>query len=130
MKTVELNPSGYFDTWDPIKLNELKNEEIGESFTGANLMFENNNIKLWEIAILPGERLPFSKKNNNYLWVCLTGGKTISHSADGTIQLFSIKKGESRFFNFKNKQHISDVENVGENKIVIHIIEYKDNEVL
>lgn len=128
MKTVELNPSGSFTNWKPSTLKELRDESIEESFAGANLLFENNYLKLWDITLSPGERLPFSKKSTNYSWTCLSGGKTVSHSADGTIRLYKIEKGEICFFKFKNKNHISDIENVGKNIIVIHIIEYK-NEV-
>lgn len=123
MKIVQLNPTGNFDTWDPIKLSELKTQNIAESFTGGSLLFENEFIKLWQLTIPSGERLPFSIKNNNYMWSCPSGGTTITHASDGSIELYSIDKAEARFFNFKNKQHISDVENIGENKIVIHIIE-------
>lgn len=123
MKIVQLNPSGNFDSWDPKKLSELKNKNFAESFTGGTLLFENDFIRLWELTIPSGKRLPFSIKNNSYMWSCPSGGTTITHTADGSIQLYSIDKGETQFFNFKDKHHISDVENIGENKIIIHIIE-------
>lgn len=126
MKTVEINPSGCFKNWKSSILKELRNDPIGESFTGAHLLFENDYLKLWDITLAPGERLPFSMKSTNYSWTCLSGGQTISRSADGTINMYKIEKGEICFFHFKNKKHISDIENVGKNIMVIHIVEYKN----
>ncbi|NJB72554.1 hypothetical protein GGR42_003045 [Saonia flava] len=125
MKAVELNPPGSFCNWKPSTLEELKNNSIADSFAGANLLFENEYVKLWDITLAPGERLPFSKKNTNYSWTCLSGGQTISHYTDGTIRMYKIEKGETTFFQFKNKHHVSDLENVGKNIVVIHILEYK-----
>jgi hypothetical protein len=125
MKILELCPSGSFDSWAPLKLREFTESRIYDSFAGGDLLFENDDIKLWQIILYPGERLPFSKKNNNYLWTCISGGQTVSYCHDGSINFYVFEKGESRFFNFRDKGHISDVQNTGENTIVIHIIEYK-----
>ena len=129
MKSLELYPTGSLGLWDPRKVQELKAESGNESFTGGNLMFENEYLKFWEIILYPGERLPFSKKNTNYLWSCISGGQTLTHSGDGAIRYYVIEKGESQFFEFKNKNHISDLENTGKNIIVIHIIEYKHEHI-
>jgi len=129
MKILELYPTGSFTSWAPRKLQELKEQKIYDSFGGGTLLFENAYIKLWEITLYPGERLPFSRKNTNYLWTCISGGQTVSYSVDGSINLYIFEKGDSRFFSFRNRQHISDVENTGKNIIVIHIIEYKHEKV-
>lgn len=125
MKILELYPKGSFASWDPRKLQELKEETTGEPFAGGILLFENPYIRVWEITLAPGERLPFSRKNTNYVWSCISGGQTVSYCGDGSINFYVIEKGESCFFNFRNKEHISDVENTGKHIMVIHIIEYK-----
>ena len=125
MKILELCPSGSFDSWAPVKLREYKEARIYESFEGGNLLFENDHIKVWEIILSPGDRLPFSRKNSNYLWTCVTGGQTVSYCHDGSINFYVFEKGESRFFNFRDSGYVSDVQNTGENTIVIHIIDYK-----
>ena len=125
MKTLELYPTGSFGSWDPRKLQELKENRVYDAFEGGSLIFENNYLKLWEITLYPGERLPFCRKNSNYSWTCISGGQTVTHSADGSITFYVIDKGESRFFEFRNKNHISDLENTGKNILVIHILEYK-----
>lgn len=125
MKTLELYPTGSFGSWDPRKLQELKENKVYDAFEGGSLIFQNNYLKLWEITLYPGERLPFSRKNSNYSWTCISGGQTVTHCADGSIIFYVIDKGESRFFEFRNKEHISDMENTGKNILVIHILEYK-----
>lgn len=125
MKILELCPSGSFDSWAPVKLREFREAQIYDSFAGGTLLFENDLLKLWEIQLYPGERLPFSRKNTNYLWTCVSGGQTVSYCHDGSINFYVFEKGESRFFNFRDKGHVSDVQNTGENTILIHIIEYK-----
>lgn len=129
MKSLELYPTGSYSSWDPRKLQELKEEQVYEAFQGGSLIFENEYLKLWEITLYPGERLPFSRKNTNYSWTCISGGQTVTHNADGSIVFYVIEKGESRFFEFRNKNLISDMENTGKNILVIHILEYKQEPV-
>jgi hypothetical protein len=125
MKSIELYPQGSFSSWDPRKLKELKEDKIYDSFEGGSLMFENEYLKLWELTLAPGERLPFCRKNTNYSWTCISGGQTVTHCADGSITCYLIEKGETYFYDFTKKIRISDVENTGKNILVIHIIEYK-----
>lgn len=124
MKYVELNPVGNFDTWQASKLEELNNDHISTSL-GQDLLFENDEYRLWVICLYPGERLPFRMQNTNYSWTCLTGGLVVSRFADGSINFFKIEKEDTGYFKFKGKRFISDFENVGEDLIELNAIEYK-----
>jgi len=124
MKCVELNPAGNFDTWDPSKLKELKQKEIDERL-GKKLLFENDAIIVWEVVLFPGERLPFRKISRNYNLVSMTGGLAVSRSANGKISLVRINKGDSMFMKHEDRESVCDFENIGENILFLHAMEFK-----
>ena len=59
---MELNPAGNFDPWEQEKIDELLHQKIKESLTDK-LVFENESVKLWDLRLLPGERLDFRRHN-------------------------------------------------------------------
>ncbi len=124
MKCVELNPSGNFDPWDPSKLLELQRKKIDDRL-GQKLLFENDRIKVWEIVLFPGERLPFRKISGNYNLMSMTEGIAISRYANGKITLVRIKRGDSMFMNHEGQEVIYDFENIGENILLLHAMEFK-----
>ncbi len=124
MKCIELNPSGNFDSWEPSKLLELQRNKI-DGRLGQKLLFENDTIKVWEVVLLPGERLPFRKISGNYNFMSMTEGIAISRYANGKITLVRIKKGDSMFINHEGQEVIYDFENIGENILFLHAMEFK-----
>lgn len=128
MQCVELNPVGNFDPWDQKMIEELFHQEISPSL-GRQLVFENENIKLWDIRLLPGERMPFRKHMTNFSWVCITGGLTLTRSGNGKISMVKINPGDSEYCEFEGKNHIYDLENIGESPVLINILEYKNSNI-
>ncbi|MCK0159707.1 hypothetical protein [Allomuricauda sp. F6463D] len=126
MQFVELNPTGNFDTWEQEKIDELLHQEIKESLSNR-LVFENENIKLWDLYLLAGERLNFRKHSTNYGWVCTTGGLAITHYGNGKIDMIKLNPGDTEYFENRGKNYVNDLENIGEDTIVINIMEYKEN---
>ena len=124
MKCVELNPSGNFDSWEPSKILELQRKKIDDRL-GQKLLFENDKIKVWEVVLFPGERLPFRKINGNYSFTSMTEGLAISRYATGKINLVRIKKGDSMFIKHEGQAAIYDFENIGENILFLHVMEFK-----
>lgn len=124
MKCVELNPSGNFEPWDPSKLLELQRKKIDDRL-GQKLLFENDTIKVWEVILFPGERLPFRKISGNYNVTSLTEGLAVSRNANGKISLVRIKKGDSMFIEHEGQEAIYDFENIGENILFLHAMEFK-----
>jgi hypothetical protein len=124
MNSLEINASGNFESWSPCKIHELKENKISKDL-GQNLLFENENIRLWEIVLLPNERLPFRKINMDYSWVSLTTGMAISRYADGKIILMRIEKGDSAFLKCKEKTYTYDLENKGSDILFFHLTEFK-----
>jgi len=127
MECVELNPVGNFDPWDPEKMHELKNN-ISESI-GQHLLFENKWIRLWDIFLKPGQRLPFRLQNRSYSWTSLTEGLAISRYSNGKISLLRFRKGDNAYQEFTGSFVISDFENIGEEPLKINILEYKQHPI-
>ena len=124
MRRKEVNPTGNFEPWPPAKLRELRQNKISESL-GQKLLFENKNIKVWEVVLFPKERLPFRKVSSNYNFVSMTDGLAVSHCANGQICLLHFKKRQSEFIAAEGKECIYDLENIGKNILFLHILEFK-----
>ncbi|MDF0705848.1 hypothetical protein [Flagellimonas okinawensis] len=124
MQCVELNPTGNFDPWEQERIDELLHQEIKNSLSDR-LVFENDGIKLWDLRLLPGERLSFRRHNVNYGWVCTTGGLLITRYGNGKIDMIKLNQGDTEYFENKGKNYVNDLENIGEDTVVINILEYK-----
>ena len=124
MKCVELNSIGNFDAWETSKLKESRNKEITDSL-GQKLLFENDTLRVWEVVLFPGERLPFRKISANYNFTSVTEGLAISRCANGKISLVRISKGDTMSMKHEGHESIYDFENIGENILFLHAMEYK-----
>jgi len=124
MKCTEINGPGNFDCWEPARLQELEEEKISDSL-GQNLLFENTNIRVWEVVLFPGERLPFRKIRESYNFTSTTDGLAISRYADGKIKLVQLEKGEAIFIEHNGNESIYDFENIGKNILFLHAMEFK-----
>ncbi|NVN18345.1 hypothetical protein GUA46_08325 [Muricauda sp. HICW] len=124
MQFVELNPVGNFDPWEQEKIDELLHQQIKESLSNR-LIFEDESIKLWDLRLLPGERLNFRRHNTNYGWVCTTGGLLITRYGNGKIDMIKLNPGDTEYFENIGKNYVNDLENIGEDLVVINILEYK-----
>tara|TARA_R110002167_G_scaffold76032_4_gene211953 strand:+ start:781 stop:1200 length:420 start_codon:yes stop_codon:yes gene_type:complete len=124
MECVEINPVGQFDTWEPTKVAELTRNEISDCL-GQKLLFENDNILVWEVALVPYERLPFRKIQRDFNLTSLTEGLVIRRFGDGKINLVRLQKGDSAFYEFDGEETVYDLENIGEQPILLNIVEFK-----
>ena len=125
MQIVELNPVGNFDPWDQQMIEELLQRDIKESL-GERLVFENETVKLWDIKLEPGERLPFRRHNTNYNWVCVTGGLALTRHGNGKISMIKLEPGDTEYCEFKGKDYTNDLENIGDRTLAINVLEYKE----
>lgn len=124
LKAMDINPSGKFKTWNPSRLEELEKKEFSNDL-GQKIIFENEYQRIWEVVLLPKERLPFRVINKNYCWVACSEGMVISRFADGKIILMHLEKGDSEYMEHKDKPAIYDLENIGEEIIWFQLTEHK-----
>lgn len=120
---TEINPEGNFDTWADTKLKEVK--EGNYSDTVGEILYENNEIILWEITLAPFERLPFWRHTNNYSCTCITEGLALTRNINGRISLLRINKGDHLYANCFKNELIRDLENIGDTVIKIAVVEEK-----
>ena len=90
----------------------------------GQVLFENQEVKLWKIVLEPKQRLPFRIHYNTYSCNCLTDGLLISRNVNGAVDLIRFERGET-FFRECDMEHVHDLENVGENTVRIAIVEEK-----
>ncbi|MFD0798355.1 hypothetical protein ACFQZJ_12860 [Maribacter chungangensis] len=122
MVLTKINPIGNFDCWSPSWLREIKNKNFSSNI--GQPLFENAELKLWQIVLEPKERLPFRRHLNAYSCNCLIDGLLLSRNANGAIDLLRFERGETYFRECK-EEAIHDLENVGENTVKITIVEDK-----
>jgi len=124
LKYININEVGNFNTWNPAHVEELKNNEFSTKL-GQKVLFENEYLRIWEVVLLPKERLPFRKINLDYCWIAGSEGMVISRFSNGKIVLMHLEKGDSEFLDHQNKHAIYDVENVGGDILFLQMTEFK-----
>ena len=125
MDCIELNPKDNFSLWDTKYIKELHELEFTESL-GNRLLFEDDNIRLWNLKLGIGERLPFMRNNKNYSWICETDAVLKSRFGNGRISLIRINKGETKYHQNAEKNYINDLENLTDTPALFKILEYKN----
>ena len=92
---------------------------------GSRLLSENDRVKVWEIRLLPGERLPAHKHVLDYFWTVLTAGESEQHTADGTTRRVAYEPGMTRHYTFGSGEFlVHDLCNVGDSELVFITVEH------
>ncbi|GMN12073.1 hypothetical protein MTsPCn9_08940 [Croceitalea sp. MTPC9] len=125
MDCLELNPANDFAKWEPSFIKELRLLEFKETL-GSMLLFEDDSIKLWNLKLEKGERMPFLKHNKDYSWISETDALLKSRFGNGKIALIRVEKGDTKYHENFGKSRINDLENVGETPVIFKVLEYKD----
>src|SRR3954451_3601063 len=87
--TVEVLAENFSD-WTP----ELRAEFAanGRNYrVGGRVLSETDHLKVWEIRLAPGERLPAHRHVLDYFWTVLTEGVSLQHADDGTTTRVSYR---------------------------------------
>ena len=115
-----------FEGWtDEIKQQFEANRLNGN--VGTKLQFENERLRVWEIRLEPGGRLPPHRHQLDYMWTAVTPGRFLQRTYDGTSWendydaglTFYAEVGAGEF-----TQH--DLENVGDTEMIFTTVEFKD----
>lgn len=124
MECLELNPKYNFTTWEADYIRELHNLEFSEEL-GNMLLFEDDSVRLWNLKLEVGERMPFLRHNKNYSWLSETDALLKSRFGNGRISLIRISKGDTEYFENADKGYINDLENLSETPALFKVLEYK-----
>ena len=106
---------GRFDRSD--YADELSTAEANDRI-GTKILFENDRVRVWEIDLKPGGRMPFHSHTTPYFWVCVDGAPATGREPDGSMSLFDHQAGEVDFLPLRpGEQLVHDLENSGASRL-------------
>ncbi|MEP9353528.1 hypothetical protein ABLE93_08020 [Xanthobacter sp. KR7-65] len=114
-------------TW-PAALQEEFTARRGDGRVGGRLVSQTDRVRVWMIALSPGERIGFHTHVLDYFWTCTTGGAARSHYSDGRTVDVTYAPGETRHMSFEAGSFmIHDLENTGPETLVFTTVEFLDS---
>lgn len=64
---------------------------------GSHLLLENDHVRVWDITLAPGERLPFHCHTTTYFYRCESGGAWRLRTLDGESVVGEDEPGQVTF---------------------------------
>ncbi|MEO3829754.1 hypothetical protein [Actinomadura sp. B10D3] len=91
---------------------------------GGLLLHETDRVRVWDIRLAPGERLPAHRHVLDYFWTALTDGRSRQHIHDGTTREVAYRRGETRSYTFGPGDYLlHDLENTGDGPLAFITVE-------
>jgi mannose-6-phosphate isomerase-like protein (cupin superfamily) len=85
---------------------------------GTSVLLENDQVKVWEVRLAPGERGPFHAHTHNYFWTVVDGSVGLQRFSDGTFMVRRYEVGQTQFSQHSaDEPLIHDLENVGDTEL-------------
>jgi len=95
---------------------------------GNELLSETDRVRVWAIALKPGQRLGFHTHVLDYFWTSVTGGHGRSHFGDGSVADTDYKPGDIKQLTFKEGEFmVHDLENIGDTELLFTTVEFLDS---
>ncbi|MDX6312571.1 MAG: beta-alanine degradation protein BauB [Streptomyces sp.] len=117
-----------FQGWPPHLRQEFRRNAFN-GHVGQTLLSETDRVRVWEIRLAPGERVPAHRHVLDYFWTAVTGGRSRQHTADGTTREVEYHPGDTRHFTFRPGQFLlHDLENAGPTTLIFTTVEFKDSQ--
>ena len=92
---------------------------------GNVLVSQSERVRVWQIALAPGERLPFHRHVLNYFWTATSPGRARSRYADGRVAEVTYVQGDTRHYDFAAGDSMyHDLENLGDSVLTFVTVEY------
>lgn len=94
---------------------------------GSEIVFENDRVRVWNITLEPGERLPAHRHVLEYFWTAVTPGRFIRRSYDGVTYESNYEAGLTHYYEVGDGEFgLHDLENGGDTTMVFTTVEFKD----
>ena len=85
------------------------------TIVGSRLLFENAQIRVWDITLGPGERLPFHCHRTSYFYRCESAGVSQVRTPDGRAAVYESPQDEVVFHDIPpGETMIHDLSNAGD----------------
>src|SRR5437016_5197576 len=92
-------PAAALDGWSPALRQELA-AAGSNGCVGQRLVSETERVRVWSIALKPGERLGFHKHVLDYFWTAVTPGRGRSHHHTGSMSEMDYRAGDTKHLSF------------------------------
>lgn len=113
--------------WPHELKTELQRNKLN-GHVGSRLVSETDRVRIWLIALQPGERLPLHRHVLDYFWVATSPGKARSHNIEGETNAWSYAIGDTKHMSFAAGQSmIHDLENIGDTLLTFATVELKQS---
>jgi quercetin dioxygenase-like cupin family protein len=110
--------------WIEALRDELE-QNANNGRVGSRLVSETAELRVWQIKLEPGERLPFHRHVLSYFWTVLTDGTALSHYGDGRITEMRYHAGDTKHFTFGlGESMIHDLQNTGNSSLLFTTVEF------
>jgi beta-alanine degradation protein BauB len=99
----------------------------GNAAVGSRVLFENGRIRVWDIDLAPGERLPFHHHRTSYFYRCHGGERTRVRFPDGRGVEFDSVRDDVQFHAIgPDDVVVHDLENAGHEPLRFTTVELLD----
>jgi quercetin dioxygenase-like cupin family protein len=89
---------------------------------GTRVVFENDRVRVWEVALEPGESLPMHLHELDYVFVVVSGGRTTITWEDGRSETNEHQPGAVMW---RQAPHAHALRNDGQTRYVNCLVELK-----
>jgi hypothetical protein len=93
---------------------------------GTRMLLENERVRIWDLDLPPGARLPFHCHAAPYFFVCVDAGRGLSRFPDGSTFVVDYAAGDTWFDEVAAGPEIHDLENVGGTRLRYTTVELLD----
>jgi hypothetical protein len=105
--------SGSFDIADFAREIDDPSDEVG-----TRLLLQNERVRVWEIVLSPGRRVPFHRHVHPYFYVCAAPGRVRTRFPNGYFVEGGEEAGGAAFMDHSaDKPGIHDLSNVGDTTV-------------
>ena len=120
-------PAAAFEGWSPALRQELA-AAGSNGGVGQQLVSETERVRVWRIALKPGERLGFHKHVLDYFWTAVTAGRGRAHHHSGSVSERDYQAGDTNHLSFGPGEFmIHDLENIGSTDLLFTTVEFLDS---
>ena len=113
-------------TFDPSDYRGELDAAPGNHQVGTAVLLENERVRIWDLLLEPGERIPFHCHATPYFFVCTEPGRAISRFADGNTMTIDYAEAFTWFDDVAGGPEIHDLENVGDTRLRFTTVELLD----
>jgi hypothetical protein len=112
-----------FGTYDTDEFAQELESAPGNRQIATKRLFENERVRIGELALEPGERASGHCHAHPYFFVCVDAGRAISRFPNGNNVETDYEVGTTWFDDLPNGPEVHDLENVGTTRLRFTTVE-------